>query len=51
MQRITVVLEYPDKQGPRIRPDTKDFGHTKVYAVQFSDALLEIETLRRFCRY
>jgi len=43
--RITYVLEYEsDNHVPHIGPFTKDLGRfTKVVAVQFSDALAELE--------
>lgn len=46
--RITVVLEYPDRvSSPRInaRTKAKDLGDGEVTAVQFSDALRELEVL------
>jgi hypothetical protein len=44
--RMTVVLEYAtDRDAPQIGPDTRDFGTFKVAAVQFSDALRELEVL------
>lgn len=45
--RITLVLEYPsDSDVPRIGPGTRDFGaFTAVTAVQFTDALAELEVL------
>ena len=46
MMRITVVLEYPSEADvPRIGINTTDFGIGKVCAVQFSDALAELEQL------
>ena len=46
MMRITVVLEYPSEDDvPRIGINTTDFGIGKVCAVQFSDALAELEQL------
>lgn len=44
--RMTVVLEYKDEaSAPRIGVHTKDFGDFTVYALQFSDALAEVERL------
>lgn len=46
MTRITVVLEYADEASvPRIGVGTRDFGNCSVRAVQFSDALEELEGL------
>ncbi len=44
--RMTVVLEYEsERDAPGIGRDTRDFGQFQVYAVQFSDALKELEVL------
>lgn len=44
--RMTVVLEYEsDRDAPAVGRDTRDFGEFKVAAVQFSDALRELEVL------
>lgn len=44
--RMTVVLEYATaRDAPAIGRDTRDFGTFKVAAVQFSDALRELEVL------
>jgi hypothetical protein len=46
--RMTVVLEYPSKDdAPRISYNTKakDLGDADVVALQFSDALRELEVL------
>lgn len=46
--RMTVVLEYPSvADSPRItaRTKAKDLGEGEVCAVQFSDALRELEVL------
>ena len=46
MMRITGVLDYPSEADvPRIGINTTDFGIGKVCAVQFSDALAELEQL------
>lgn len=46
--RMTVVLEYPDNHAaPHVnaRTKAKDLGDGEVVAVQFSDALRELEVL------
>lgn len=46
--RMTVVLEYPSAEdAPRINFNTKakDLGNAEVVALQFSDALRELEVL------
>lgn len=44
--RMTIVLEYESaRDAPQIGPTTRDFGPARVYAVQFSDALAELEVL------
>lgn len=44
--RQTVVFEYENiDAAPSVGPDTKDFGTGRVVAVQFSDALAELEVL------
>lgn len=46
--RMTVVLEYPSADSvPRVGADTlaSDLGAAKVCALQFSDALRELEVL------
>lgn len=51
MTRITVVLEYAnDNAVPRIGLGTKDFGDFRVYALQFGDALLELECLHELSK-
>lgn len=50
MTRITVVLEYKDDAAvPRIGVGTKEFGDFQLVAVQFNDALKELEALSEFC--
>lgn len=44
--RMTVVLEYEHvRDAPQVGAGTRDFGKFKVAAVQFSDALQELEVL------
>lgn len=48
--RMTVVLEYPSIQdAPRVNAKSlaKDLGNGEVVALQFSDALRELEVLER----
>lgn len=51
--RMTVVLEYPSvNDAPRVnaRTKAKDLGDGEVVAVQFSDALLELEVVEEYAR-
>lgn len=51
--RMTVVLEYPDeKSAPAISGSTRgrDLGDGAVVAVQFADALLELEVVEEYAR-
>jgi hypothetical protein len=49
--RMTLVLEYEnERDAPAIGPHTRDLGPFKVYAVQFADALLELEVLEEYVR-
>jgi hypothetical protein len=51
--RMTVVLEYPNvKDAPQINARTraKDLGEGEVVAVQFADALLELEVVEEYAR-
>lgn len=50
MSRITLVLEYENDDAiPRIGSDSKDFGDFKLHAIQFNDALKELEVLSGYC--
>jgi hypothetical protein len=51
--RMTVVLEYPSvKDAPAVSARTKatDLGEGEVVAVQFADALLELEVVEEYAR-
>jgi hypothetical protein len=51
--RMTVVLEYPSiNESPRVnaRTKAKDLGDGEVVAVQFADALLELEVVEEYAR-
>ncbi len=48
--RQTFVIEYPNAEAaPRVTGDAEILGG-KLYAVQFANALEEIEVLRECCR-
>ena len=51
--RMTVVLEYLSRDhAPQVnaRTKAKDLGNGEVVAVQFSDALLELEVVEEYAR-